>query len=96
MAAGTGDDKTDIVVIADFWGNGGLFSRDKDLSLNAFYTFGGSMVAALMNLVAFKGSACSSRKYFSVRESSAVQCEHPAAAFSPDAQTSPLYEPVCS
>jgi iron complex outermembrane receptor protein len=44
LKAGTGDDKTDIVVIADFWGRtGGLFSRDRDLSANAFYIpFGGS------------------------------------------------------
>src|SRR5213596_1888780 len=43
MIAGTGDDKTDIVVIADFWERtGGLFSRDRDLSANAFYIpFGG-------------------------------------------------------
>ena len=38
LKAGTGDDKTDIVVIADFWERtGGLFSRDRDLSANAFY-----------------------------------------------------------
>ena len=44
LKAGTGDDKTDIVVIADFWGRtGGIFSRDRDLSANAFYIpFGGS------------------------------------------------------
>ena len=44
LKAGTGDDKTDIVVIADFWERtGGLFSRDRDLSANAFYIpFGGS------------------------------------------------------
>ena len=31
LKAGTGDDKTDIVVIADFYQRtGGLFSRDKD------------------------------------------------------------------
>jgi iron complex outermembrane receptor protein len=43
IKAGTGDDKTDIVVIADFWERiGGLFSRDRDLSANAFYIpFGG-------------------------------------------------------
>ena len=35
LKAGTGDDKTDIVVIADFWERtGGLFSRDRDLSSN--------------------------------------------------------------
>ena len=32
IKAGTGDDKTNIVVIADFWERtGGLFSRDRDL-----------------------------------------------------------------
>ena len=37
IKAGTGDDKTDIVVIADFWQRtGGLFSADRDLSSNAF------------------------------------------------------------
>ncbi len=37
IKAGTGDDKTEIVVIADFWERtGGLFSTDRDLSSNAF------------------------------------------------------------
>jgi outer membrane receptor protein involved in Fe transport len=37
IKAGTGDDKTDIVVIADFWQRtGGIFSADRDLSSNAF------------------------------------------------------------
>src|ERR1044072_5023600 len=38
IKAGTGDDKTEIVVIADFWERtGGIFSSDRDLSANAFY-----------------------------------------------------------
>src|SRR5213594_1053412 len=38
IKAGTGDDKTEIMVIADFWERtGGLFSRDRDLTANAFY-----------------------------------------------------------
>ena len=43
LKAGTGDDKTDIVVIADFWQRtGGIFTSDRDLSANAFYIpFGG-------------------------------------------------------
>src|SRR5881296_3856821 len=43
LKAGTGDDKTDIVVIADFWERtGGLFSRDRDQSSNADWRrFGG-------------------------------------------------------
>src|SRR5262245_29405256 len=37
IKAGTGDDKTNIVVIADSWERtGGLFSRDRDLSSNGF------------------------------------------------------------
>ena len=43
LKAGTGDDKTDLVVIADFWERtGGIFSRDRDLSASAFFKpFGG-------------------------------------------------------
>lgn len=43
IKAGTGDDKTDIVVIADFWQRlNGIFSRDRDVSSNAFFIpFGG-------------------------------------------------------
>src|SRR6184192_2853176 len=43
IKAGTGDDKTDIVVVADFWERtGGIFSRDRDLSSNGnFIPFGG-------------------------------------------------------
>src|SRR5881398_694860 len=43
LKAGTGDDKTDIVVIADFWQRtGGVFSRDRDVSSNGFFIpFGG-------------------------------------------------------
>ncbi len=43
IKAGTGDDKTDIVVIADFWERtGGVFSRDRDISSNGFFVpFGG-------------------------------------------------------
>ena len=43
IKAGTGDDKTDIVVIADFWERtGGVFSADRNISANAFFApFGG-------------------------------------------------------
>src|SRR5580704_11203564 len=44
LKAGTGDDKTDIVVVADFWERtGGIFSADRDLSSNGnFVRFGGT------------------------------------------------------
>src|SRR5438105_4244587 len=66
IKAGTGDDKTDIVVIADFWQRtGGLFSRDRDLTANAFYipwggfedrAFGppGGSVAGLFSFFGFR------------------------------------------
>src|SRR5438034_4231740 len=46
IKAGTGDDKTDIVVIADFYQRlNGVFSRDRDISANAFFIpFGGNEV----------------------------------------------------
>jgi len=48
LKAGTGDHKTDIVVIADFWQRtGGLFSRDRDISGNAFQIPWGGIDARL-------------------------------------------------
>jgi iron complex outermembrane receptor protein len=43
IKAGTGDDKTDIVVVADFWKRtGGVFSSDRQISSNGnFNRFGG-------------------------------------------------------
>ena len=36
LKAGTGDDKTDILVIADFYGHAAIYSRDRDVDSNAF------------------------------------------------------------
>jgi iron complex outermembrane receptor protein len=42
LLAGTGDDKTDIVVYAEFYNRAAIYSRDVDLSSNADFTrFGG-------------------------------------------------------
>jgi iron complex outermembrane receptor protein len=42
LLAGTGDDKTDIVVYAEFYNRAGIFSRDADISHDADFTpFGG-------------------------------------------------------
>jgi iron complex outermembrane receptor protein len=42
LLAGTGDDKTDIVVYAEFYNRAAIFSRDADISSNAdFRRFGG-------------------------------------------------------
>src|SRR5215471_17452299 len=50
LKAGTGDDKTDIVVIADFWERtGGIFSADRKLSANAFFIPYGGFDARSVN-----------------------------------------------
>ena len=36
IKAGSGDDKTDIVVIADFYDRAAIYGRDRDLTANAF------------------------------------------------------------
>ena len=36
LKAGAGDDKTDILVIADFYDRAAMYSRDRDLDCNAF------------------------------------------------------------
>jgi len=36
LKAGTGDDKTDILVIADFYNRAAIYTRDRDLETNAF------------------------------------------------------------
>src|SRR2546430_10169844 len=42
LLAGTGDDKTDIVVYAEFYNRAAIFSRDADISSTADFTrFGG-------------------------------------------------------
>src|SRR5947199_3642088 len=90
IKAGTGDDKTDIVVIADFWERtGGLFSRDRDLTANAFYIpwggfedrdfVGTGSVAGL-----FAGFRLIPKLFFSPNS--------PPAHSAPNAATSPFYK----
>ena len=84
IKAGTGDDKTEIVVIADFWQRtGGVFSADRDLSSNAFEIPWGGFDARSFN---FPGRVQFGRlrpKYvFRSGRYTAVGCEHPVAAFS--------------
>src|SRR5499433_2230256 len=57
LKAGTGDDKTDIVVIADFYQRtGGLFSRDRDIYANAFFMPWGGFDARSTNFPGRVGS----------------------------------------
>ena len=89
LKAGTGDDKTDIVVIADFWERtGGLFSRDRDLSANAFFIpFGGYEARSRDEpgyIGDFPGFRLIPKLFFSANS--------PPAHSAPNAATSPLYK----
>ena len=47
LKAGTGDDKTDIVVIADFYDRAAIYSRDRDITSNAFAIPGVGLIFAV-------------------------------------------------
>src|SRR6266566_646874 len=90
LKAGTGDDKTDIVVIADFWERtGGLFSADRDISANAFFTPFGGFDARSQDEpgsieVDFPGFRLIPKLFFSANS--------PPAHSAPNAATSPFYK----
>ena len=85
LKAGTGDDKTDIVVIADFYQRtGGLFSRDRDISSNGnFVPFGGFDVRSGNEMGRVQGRRLIPSFFFSDRS--------PTPHSAPNASTSPFY-----
>ena len=90
LKAGTGDDKTDIVVIADFYERtGGLFSRDKDQSSNGnFVRYGGFDVRSGNEPGRVQGTRLIPSLFFSDRT--------PTPHSAPNAATSPFYtSPRC-
>jgi iron complex outermembrane receptor protein len=94
LKAGTGDDKTDIVVIADFWQRlNGVFSRDRDISSNGDQRDWGGFDGRSSN---FPGSISASGSAFSANNfrlipslfNSAIS---PPPHSAPNKQTSPFY-----
>jgi len=87
LKAGTGDDKTDIVVIADFYQRtGGLFSRDRDISSNGnFVPFGGFDVRSGNEPGRVAGQRLIPRLFFSGNS--------PTPHSSTTVATSPFYTP---
>ena len=80
IKAGTGDDKTDIVVIADFWERtGGLFSRDRDLTANAFYIPWGGFESRDFTHRRSR-APLASRHVFRSRRYTAIRREHATSA----------------
>ncbi|MGC1323897.1 MAG: TonB-dependent receptor [Candidatus Udaeobacter sp.] len=85
LKAGTGDDKTDIVVVADFFERtGGVFSRDRDISSNAFQIPWGGFDARSGNEPGrVQNSRLIPRLFFSDKT--------PPPHSAPNAATSPFY-----
>src|SRR5215510_15066750 len=93
IKAGTGDDKTDIVVIADFWERtGGLFSRDRDISANGNFTRFGGLDGRSGNFPGHIGGFVGIRLIPSLFFSANTPPPHSAA----NVATSPFYVPVTS
>ena len=94
IKAGTGDDKTEIVVIADFWQRtGGLFSADRDLSSNAFQIPWGGFDARSPN---FPGRVQFGRlrpgMFFGPGGTPLAGVNTPLPHSAPNAATSPFYK----
>jgi iron complex outermembrane recepter protein len=96
LKAGTGDDKTEIVVIADFWQRtGGVFSSDRDLSANAFYIPFGGGEARSFNLpgnIQFLFRLIP-RMFFGPGGTPQIGVNTPLPHSAPNAATSPFYKP---
>src|SRR6266568_1658166 len=94
LKAGTGDDKTDIVVVADFWQRGGgVFSRDRDISSNGFFIPFGGVDARSGN---FPGRVQSRRLlpslFFGPGGTPIFGVNTPLPHSAPNAATSPFYK----
>ena len=102
LKAGTGDDKTDIVVIADFWERGGgIFSRDKNISANGnFRAFGGfdERSGNFPGKVTIEGATSSVRLlpslFFGPAGTPQIGVNTPLPHSAPNAATSPFYTHV--
>jgi iron complex outermembrane receptor protein len=94
LKAGTGDDKTDIVVIADFWERtGGLFSRDRDLTANAFYIpWGGFDGRDFVSSGTVKGRRLLPSMFFGPGGTPLPGVNTPLPHSAPNAATSPFYK----
>ena len=94
IKAGTGDDKTDIVVVADFWERtGGLFSRDRDLTANAFYIpWGGLDFRDFVGSGTVRNRRLRPGMFFGPGGTPLLGVNTPLPHSAPNAQTSPFYK----
>jgi iron complex outermembrane recepter protein len=96
IKAGTGDDKTDIVVVADFWERtGGIFSVDRDISSNAFFIPWGGNDGRSSNspgYITTTGSRLIPRMFFGPGGLPQPGVNTPLPHSAPNRQTSPFYK----
>src|SRR5437588_1759857 len=94
IKAGTGDDKTDIVVIADFWERlGGVFSRDRDISSNGFFIPFGGLDARSGNFPGrVQGTRLLPSLFFGPGGTPTFGVNTPLPHSAPNAATSPFYK----
>jgi iron complex outermembrane recepter protein len=97
IKAGAGDDKTNIVVIADFWERtGGIFTRDRDLSANAFYIpwGGGDLRSGTFSghIGGFIGFRLIPKMFFGPGGLPRFGVNTPLPHSAPNAATSPFYK----
>src|SRR5262249_31115856 len=95
IKAGTGDDRTEIVVIADFWERtGGLFSSDRDLSANAFYMPWGGTDNRSGNVsgIGFPPQRLLPRMFFGPGGTLLPGVNTPLPRSAPNAASSPFYK----
>ena len=94
IKAGTGDDKTEIVVVADFWERtGGLFSRDRDLTANAFYIpWGGFDLRDFVGAGSAQGRRLRPSMFFGPGGTPLLGINTPLPHSAPNAATSPFYK----
>src|SRR5437868_5843960 len=94
IKAGTGDDKTEIVVVADFWKRTeGLFSADRDLTANAFYIpWGGFDFRDFVGSGTVKGRRLLPSMFFGPGGTPLPGVNTPLPHSAPNAATSPFYK----
>src|ERR1044071_2114021 len=94
IKAGTGDDKTDIVVVADFWERlGGVFSRDRDISSNGFFIpFGGFDARSGNEPGRVQGRRLLPRMFFAPPGPTQFGVNAPFPHSAPNRATSPFYK----
>ena len=93
LKAGTGDDKTDILVIADFYDRAAMYTRDRELTSNTFSVPWGGFD----NRLAYFPGAIGGFRGFRLIPKLFFSANSPPPHSAPNVATSPFYivDPVC-